>query len=93
MIPATLGPFAAVFYPLASLPLWMRVISYAVPPAYVFEGLRSVLGGGHLAWGPLLIGSALTAGYAALAIGFFRRTYRRAIRTGLIARYSAETVS
>lgn len=93
MIPATLGPFAAVFYPLASLPVWMRAISYLVPPAYVFEGLRSVLGGGRLAWGPLLIGSALTAGYAALAIGFFRSTYRRAIRTGLIARYSAETVS
>jgi ABC-2 type transport system permease protein len=93
MIPATLGPFAAVFYPLSSLPTWMRALARLVPPSYVFEGLRSAIGGGRLAWGPLLIGGALTAFYAALAIGFFRRTYRRAIRTGLIARYSAESVA
>jgi hypothetical protein len=31
--------------------------------------------------------------YAALAIAFFRATYRHAIRTGLIARYSAESIA
>jgi ABC-2 type transport system permease protein len=93
MIPATLAPFSAVFYPLDSLPLWMRAISHAVPPSYVFEGLRMVLSGGHLAAGPLLAGGALTLAYAALAIAFFRATYRHAIRTGLIARYSAESVA
>jgi ABC-2 type transport system permease protein len=93
MIPATLSPFAAVFYPVASLPAWMRAIAHVVPPAYVFEGVRAAVGGGRLAAGPLLLGGALTLGYAALSIGFFRRTYRRAIRTGLIARYSAESVA
>jgi ABC-2 type transport system permease protein len=93
MIPATLSPFAAVFYPLASLPAWMRAIAYAVPPSYVFEGLRDSLSGGHLAAAPLLLGGGLTLAYTALSIHFFRSTYRRAIRTGLIARYSAESVA
>lgn len=93
MIPATLAPFAAVFYPVSSLPAWMRAISYAVPPAYVFEGLRAAVDGGRLAASPLLGGLALTALYAAAALFFFRSTYRRAIRTGLIARYSAESVA
>ncbi len=93
MIPATLAPFSAVFYPLSSLPAWMRAISYAVPPSYVFEGLRAALSGGSLAVTPLLAGGALTLAYAALAAAFFRATYRHAIRTGLIARYSAESVA
>lgn len=93
MVPATLSPFAAVFYPVATLPLWMQAIARAVPPAYVFEGLRAAVGGGRPAGLPLLAGCLLTLGYAALALGFFRATYRRAIRTGLIARYSAESVA
>jgi ABC-2 type transport system permease protein len=39
-IPAMLSPFAGVFYPLSTLPAWMRAISRALPPSYVFEGLR-----------------------------------------------------
>jgi ABC-2 type transport system permease protein len=31
--------------------------------------------------------------YVLLAGWFFTRTYRRCVRTGLLARYSAETVS
>lgn len=93
MMPATLAPFAAVFYPLSGLPVWMQAIGRALPPAYVFEGLRAALGGGGLAAKPLLAGSALAALYLGLSMAFFRGTYRRAIRTGLIARYSAETAS
>jgi ABC-2 type transport system permease protein len=93
MIPATLSPFAAVFYPLAGLPHWMQAVAHAIPPAYVFEGMRASMSGGTLALAPLAIGSALAVAYAGLAIWFFKRTYRHAIRTGLIARYSAESVT
>ena len=92
-IPALLSPFCAVFYPLAVLPAWMQGIAHVLPPSYVFEGMRALLQGR-----PFAMSAALTAvGLAALEIalaGFgFVRVYRRAVRTGLLARYSAETVS
>ncbi|HYO09019.1 MAG TPA: ABC transporter permease [Tepidisphaeraceae bacterium] len=92
-IPALLSPFAGVFYPLATLPRWMQWISYLLPPAYVFEGVRSIVAGGGVPARHLVGGALLAAGYILLACWFFTRVYRRAVRTGLIARYSAETVS
>ena len=41
----------------------------------------------------LVIGVVLALAYLALAAWFFLRVHRHAVRTGLIARYSAETVS
>lgn len=93
MIPATVSPFAGVFYPLSSLPGWMQAVSYAMPPSYVFEGMRQSLATGSISGSILLWGGLLTLGYLGLAAWFFRRTYRYAIRTGLIARYSAESVT
>jgi ABC-2 type transport system permease protein len=93
MIPALLSPFAAVFYPLSTLPGWMQAVALAIPPAYVFEGMRASLAAGSPAAPPLLVGGALAALYVAAACAFFRITYRKAIRTGLIARYSAESAA
>jgi ABC-2 type transport system permease protein len=92
-IPAVLSPFAGVFYPLAVLPVWMRAVSYLLPPAYVFEGMRAILLGHPMPVAPLLAALCLAAAYIVLACWFFTRVYRYAVRTGLIARYSAETVS
>jgi ABC-2 type transport system permease protein len=92
-IPTVLAPFAGVFYPLSVLPAWMQVVSHALPPAYVFDGMRAVVAGKPAPWGELAIGGALTLVYLALAGAFFAAVYRYAIRTGLIARYSAETVT
>ena len=44
-LPALLSPFAAVFYPLAVLTRGMQWVSYALPPSYVFEGMRALLAG------------------------------------------------
>jgi ABC-2 type transport system permease protein len=41
----------------------------------------------------ILVGALLSALYIVLAWWLFAAVYRFAIRTGLIARYSAETVS
>ncbi len=92
-IPAVLSPFVGVFYPIATLPHWMRVISHALPPSYVFEGMRRILGGGTPPLGTLAIGAALAVFDILLACWFFTGVYRYAVRTGLIARYSAESVS
>ena len=92
-IPAVLSPFAAVFYPLSVLPRWMQYLSHALPPSYVFESMRRILAGGAASGIALLVGLGLALFYILLASWYFTRIYRHALRTGLIARYSAETAS
>jgi len=90
-VPALLAPFAGVFYPLATLPEWMRAVSWALPPSYVFEGMRSVVAGQGVPVGDLATALGLCGVYLVLAAWFFVGTFRHARREGLIARYSAET--
>lgn len=92
-IPALLSPFAGVFYPLSTLPAWMRAAGRLLPPSYVFDATRNVVSGGAASAAGLLAGGALAAGYVLLAGWVFARVFRHAVRTGLIARYSAETVA
>jgi len=92
-IPALLAPFAGVFYPLSTLPRWMRGIGRMLPPSYVFEGMRPiVLGKG--AGGILPVwGAFLGVCYIFLACWVFTIVFKSAVRSGLLARYSAESVS
>jgi ABC-2 type transport system permease protein len=92
-IPSIVSPFAGVFYPISVLPGWMQAISRVLPPSYVFEGMRAVVAGKPAPWDRLALGGGLAVVYVILACLFFAGVYRYAIRTGLIARYSAETVS
>ena len=92
-IPALISPFAGVFYPVAVLPGWMQVVARALPPSYVFEGMRAVILG-RTTPASALIGSALLAVlWLVLACLFFAGVHRYAVRTGLIGRYSAESVT
>ena len=38
-----LMPLACVYYPVRVLPLWLQHVSWALPPTYVFEGMRTLL--------------------------------------------------
>jgi ABC-2 type transport system permease protein len=92
-IPALLSPFAGVFYPLSTLPRWMQFISHILPQSYVFETMRAIISGGAVSPIALVWAGALAVAYVLIAGWFFTRMYRHAVRTGLVARYSAETVS
>ena len=92
-IPAIISPFVGVFYPLATLPPWMQYIGRALPPSYVFEGMRAIVSRHPLPAYTAGVGAGLAVLYLLLACWFFTRVYRHAVRTGLIARYSAETLS
>lgn len=92
-IPAFISPLACVFYPLAVLPAWMQWLSRLIPPSYVFEGMRGVLLHRGEPLAPLAAGALLALLYLFLMARAFTGVYRHAVRTGLIARYSAETVS
>jgi ABC-2 type transport system permease protein len=92
-IPALISPFVGVFYPLSTLPAWMQTVAYALAPSYVFEGMRAIVAGATFPATHLLWSAGLSALYILLATVFFVRVYRYAVRTGLLARYSAESVS
>ena len=92
-IPALLSPFAGVFYPIHTLPAWMQLGSRALPASYVFEALRTIVAGGKPSATALAWAASLAAIYVVAAGWFFVRIYRFAVRTGLLARYSAESLS
>lgn len=92
-VPALLAPFAGVFYPLSTLPPWMRAVGRTLPPSWVFEGLRSALAGERIPVSTWVAGAGLAVAWLLAAGWVFARVHRRALRSGLIGRYSAETVS
>jgi ABC-2 type transport system permease protein len=89
-IPALLAPFAGVFYPVATLPGWMQAVARLLPPSYVFEALRGFVAGTPVRAAPLLGAAALALAQVAGAAWGFSRVFRRVVRSGLLARYSAE---
>ena len=91
-VPALISPFAGVFYPIATLPRLMQFVSKLLPPSYVFEGLRAIISGRAVPGASLLWGACLSVVYLLLACWFFTRVYRHAVRTGILARYSAESL-
>jgi ABC-2 type transport system permease protein len=55
--------------------------------------MRAIVSGGHASGAKLLCGGFLALLYILAAGVFFKRVHRQAVRSGLIARYSAESVS
>lgn len=90
-IPALLSPFVGVFYPLSTLPAWMRDVGHLLPPSYVFESMRSVVAGHGFVARDLAISITLVLIDLVLASWLFARTHRYVVRSGLLARYSAES--
>lgn len=62
-----LMPFACVYYPVSSLPEWLRWFVWSLPPTYVFEGLRAELVG-HVFRADLML-EALAINLGLLAAG------------------------
>lgn len=92
-MPALLSPFVGVYYPLATLPAWMRGVGHLLPPSYVFEGMRALVRGEAFSASSLLLGAGLALAQVLLAAYFFARVFRYTVSSGLLARYSAESVS
>jgi ABC-2 type transport system permease protein len=36
-------PLTCVYYPVSILPVWLQPVAWALPPTYVFEGMRALL--------------------------------------------------
>lgn len=92
-IPSLLSPFVGVFYPLSTLPGWMQAIGRGLAPSYVFQSMRAIVAGQAPNPADLALAVGLSIVYLLGACWVFARVYRFALRTGLIARYSAESAS
>jgi ABC-2 type transport system permease protein len=64
-------PLTCVYYPVTTLPDWLQVLAWALPPTYVFEGMRELLI--HHVFRSDLMGQALLLNgvlFAAAVLGF-----------------------
>jgi ABC-2 type transport system permease protein len=77
-------PFAAVFYPVSTLPLPMQFIALSLPAAHVFEGLRAALIEGRTAWEHLVAALALNLAWMAALGGLFLRQFEGARERGAL---------
>ncbi|MCU0838087.1 MAG: ABC transporter permease [Rhodospirillales bacterium] len=79
-----LAPLSGVYYPIDVLPSLLQPIAYALPTAWVFEGMRAVLFGDGLPAGHLAAAVLLNALYACAAGAFFLLMVQRARERGLL---------
>lgn len=91
-IPLIMSIFSGVFYPIATLPVALQAVAKLLPPAYVFESLRSLLATGNFPLHNLVLGLGLSLVYLLIMYKLFIKTYKRSLEAGSLARFSAESV-
>jgi ABC-2 type transport system permease protein len=85
-VPFLIQPFAAVFYPLATLPAWVQRVAWLIPATHVFEGLRAVLEVRGFPWTHLLWATGLNLIYLTLAGYTFYALYTAARVRGFLTK-------
>jgi ABC-2 type transport system permease protein len=80
-------PFSAVYYPLSSLPLWVKNISLLLPTTYIFESMRKALNSNIMDWRGLIISYTINISLLILAYIFFERSVKVAKRKGMLTKY------
>jgi len=91
-IPFAMSVFIGVFYPVSTLPAALQAVSKVIPASYVFEGLRSLVGGAAAVdlSGDLMLGALLAILYLIITYIFLMAVYRRSLKNGRLARFGAE---
>ena len=79
-----LMPVSGVYYPISVLPKWLQVISYGLPPAYVFEGMRAILMEKTVDWHGLGIALLLSCVYLVIGFQVFQWFFRLSRRAGTL---------
>jgi ABC-2 type transport system permease protein len=79
-------PLACVYYPVASLPIWLQPFAQILPASYIFEGMRAAIAGQAPHWGQLGFAIALNIAWMLASIAVFAGEFRRArVRGALIS--------
>jgi ABC-2 type transport system permease protein len=75
-------PLCAVFYPVATLPVFLQPIAWALPPTYVFEGMRALMIDGVFRADLMIQAFAINAVYLAVACFVFVKLLNSSRRVG-----------
>jgi ABC-2 type transport system permease protein len=78
------GPISGIYYPIATLPGWLRPVAWALPSAHVFEGMRGVLFEQVFRVDLFAAAVALNLVYLALSWAFFLFMFHTAREKGLL---------
>jgi ABC-2 type transport system permease protein len=79
-------PFSAVFYPVSVLPPWLQAVTFWVPAAHVFEGMRAVVNQGVFPVRELLWATGLNTLLLLAAVLFFQWMFAVVKDKGLLVR-------
>jgi ABC-2 type transport system permease protein len=77
-----LMPLTCVYYPVSVLPHWLQYVAWALPPTYVFEGMRALVLEQTFRADLMLAAFALNLVYFAVAVMVFLRLLQSARRLG-----------
>jgi len=77
-------PLCCVYYPVATLPPWLQTVALALPPTYVFEGLRAIVLRGDVVGHLMVTALALNALYFAAGWATFAYFLRSARVNGTL---------
>ena len=77
-----LMPLTCVYYPVSVLPDWLQYVAWALPPTYVFEGMRALVLEQTFRADLMLAAFALNLVYFAIAVAVFLALLRSARRIG-----------
>ena len=75
-------PLACVYYPVSVLPHWLQLVAWALPPTYVFEGMRALLIENTFRTDLMLEALAINAGLLVASFGAFLALLRSARKQG-----------
>jgi ABC-2 type transport system permease protein len=77
-----LMPLTCVYYPVSVLPSWLQYVAWALPPTYVFEGMRALVLEQTFRADLMLAAFALNLVYFSVAVAIFLALLNSARRTG-----------
>jgi ABC-2 type transport system permease protein len=75
-------PLTCVYYPVTTLPVWLQPVAWALPPTYVFEGMRALLIDKVFRADLMLDALALNAVFFAVGVFAFLKLLQSARRHG-----------
>ena len=75
-------PVICVYYPVSVLPDWLQWVAWALPPTYVFEGMRALILEQQFRADLMVAAFGLNAVYFAVAVATFLALLRSARRMG-----------
>ena len=79
-------PISCVFYPLEVLPPFLQKIAWVVPPAHIFEGMRTVLLTEGFPFEHIMWATGLNAVYLVLMVLWFYHTFNICKERGMLVR-------